>query len=81
MSGLTLPQLDERLRSRLQRLAEQQGISLPQAALLLMRRGAGLPPHEPPHQPIGHALDDFIGDWTVEEEQEFLKAVRSLPAT
>ncbi len=70
---LTVGEVDDELEERLRRLAEQEAISLDQAAVRLMRRGAGLP--EAGKQPIGHALDEFIGDWSEEEEKEFLQAV------
>lgn len=71
---LTVREVGDELERRLRRLAEEEAISLDQAAVRLMRRGAGLPPEET-KQPIGHALDEFIGDWSEEEEKEFLRAV------
>lgn len=71
---LTVREVDDELEKRLRRLAQEEAISLDQAALRLMRRGAGLPTEET-KRPIGHALDEFIGDWSEEEEREFLQAV------
>ena len=67
--------LDEPLEAHLRSLARSQRISLSRAALLLLRRGAGLEEGVKDHDIIGHSLDRFIGDWTDEEARELDQAV------
>ena len=47
MKQLTVRGLDEELSERVRRLAEHEHISLNQAALRLLRKGAGLPASSP----------------------------------
>ncbi len=75
MTQLTIRGLDEQLEQRLLRLARSEGLSLNKAALVLMRRGAGLDSPDR-RDVIGDGLDDFIGVWSKEEEQEFLDSIR-----
>ncbi len=74
MKQLTIRGFDEALERRLRELAQSEGISLNQAALRLMRKGAGTP--KTAHQPkrIADALDDFFGTWTKEEAQQMLES-------
>ena len=75
MNQLTIRGFDEELRERLEKLAHERGISLNKAALLLLRRGAGLgSPGRSPNV-VGDALDEFVGSWTLEEEQRFLESI------
>jgi hypothetical protein len=68
MHQLTVRGFDPELERRLHDLAAREGISLSQAALRLMRRGAGL--QRPERSPrIGDALDAFIGVWSAEEAE------------
>ena len=76
MRQLTIRGLDEPLFQRLQQLARQEAISLNKAALLLLKRGAGLAPSRQPAEEVGHSLDHLIGAWSPGEEQAFLKATR-----
>ncbi len=70
MKSLTIRGIDPQLERALRSLAEHEGISLNRAALRLMRRGAGL--QEGNDRPrIGHALDAFIGSWSIEESAAF----------
>lgn len=78
MKQLTLRGFDPALEHRLRELAEELQISLNRAALLLMRRGAGLVESREPERAIGGALDSFIGVWSREQEQELLAAVEPL---
>ena len=75
MDQLTIRGFDEELGERLQELARERGISLNKAALLLLRRGAGLGAEGPPPNVVGDALDEFMGIWTPEEEQSFLDSI------
>ena len=49
--------------------------SLNQAALKLLRRGAGLPDGQSDGRNIGSALDDLFGSWTQQEADEFNRAL------
>ena len=78
MKQLTLRGFDPALERRLRELAGELQISLNRAALLLMRRGAGLVDTQGAGREIGGALDSFIGVWTGEQEAELLQAVEPL---
>ena len=78
MKQLTIKGLDEPLEQSLRELAIERGISLNRAALILMRRGAGLPELSQPTERVGSALDTFIGVWSAEDEAEFLAAIKPL---
>ncbi len=77
MHQLTLRGFDDELRRCIGQLAESRGISLNKAALLMLRRGAGL--DEPGSRPVvvGDSLDHLIGTWSEEEAAEFSAAVAS----
>ncbi|MBT9587271.1 hypothetical protein IV102_28265 [bacterium] len=72
LKQLTIRNFEPELIEALEKLAQQQSLSLNQAALLLMRRGAGTGKRGRPK--IGGALDRFIGTMTSLEEREFLQA-------
>lgn len=75
MNQLTLRGFDRALDRRVRELARRHGISRNRAALLLLRRGAGLEPAEAdPTRRVGEALDRFIGTWSAREEQAVLEA-------
>lgn len=78
MNQLTLRGFDAELERRIRDLAKREGISLNQAALRLLRKGAGLtrPEKGESNETIGHALDAVIGTWNEEEALEFKEAVR-----
>ncbi len=85
MKQLTLRGFDEELKGRLEELARDHSISLNRAALLLMRRGAGLAAlsdHSEAHSvvapTIGSGLDGFVGVWSEDEEREFLRSIDDL---
>jgi hypothetical protein len=85
MKQLTLRGFDEELEHRLESLARERSISLNRAALLLMRRGAGLATpadhagdRSAADPAIGPALDRFFGVWSEEEEREFLRSIEDL---
>ena len=67
MNQLTVRGFDDALSDSMRRLAKQEGISLNQAALKLMRKGAGLSDGSEKPNRIGDSLDQFIGSWTAEE--------------
>ena len=67
MDQLTVRGFEPRLEREVRRLAKEKGLSLSQAALELMRRGAGLaaPRGIPPR--IGSAIDRFVGTLSRED--------------
>ncbi len=67
MQQLTVRGFDDELSARLRRLARREGISLNQAALRLLRKGAGLTDDGRGSDTVGSSLDDFFGSWTAEE--------------
>ncbi len=75
MNQLTVRGFDRELERRLRQIARDRGVSLNRAALLLLRRGAGLEPPHPGHTVVGDSLDEFLGVWSPEEEQDFLKSI------
>jgi hypothetical protein len=74
LKQLTLRGFDAELEKRLRLEARNAGVSLNQAALRLIRRGAGLGDASA-STAIGTALDRFIGTWSEADEQELLEAV------
>jgi hypothetical protein len=75
MRQLTVRGFDEELSRSLRQLARTRGISLNRAALLLLRRGAGLEEETGGPDVVGSALDQFIGSWAEEQAEELLEAV------
>lgn len=75
MHQLTIRGFDDELANRIRQLASREGISLNQAVLRLLRRGAGL--GERNHMPnvVGDSLDHLIGTWTNEEAAEMNRAL------
>jgi hypothetical protein len=83
MSDSPAPQLslrgfDQKLDRAIRELARSEKISRNRAALILLRRGAGLEEREaatkPKRKTIGTALDRFFGTWSKKEAEEFDKA-------
>ena len=68
MNELTIHDVDEALLDELKAIARACNISLNEAALLVLRKGAGLK--------VGNSLDWFIGTWSDEEAREFMKSQR-----
>ncbi len=75
MNQLTVRGFDDELIARLRGLADQEGTSLNQAALKLLRRGAGLLEAEENTNRIGSSLDDLFGTWSSEEAESFNDAL------
>ena len=75
MKQLTIRGFDSRLERCLRQLASERQISLNRAALLLLRRGAGLAETSISSSAVGTALDSFIGVWSPEQETELLEAI------
>ncbi|MCX6551128.1 MAG: toxin-antitoxin system HicB family antitoxin [Acidobacteria bacterium] len=70
---LTLRGFEPELERRLKLEARKAGVSLNQAALRLLRRGAGLG-EAAASNAIGGALDDFIGTWSESDARSLLEA-------
>lgn len=75
MKQLTLRGFDARLERCLRELARDRQISLNRAALLLLRRGAGLDREAGSGREVGDALESFVGVWSRDQEAELLEAV------
>ena len=75
MTQLTVRGFDEALARRIREVAKAGGLSLNQAAVLLLRRGAGLAPAEAAAR-VGDSMKALIGTWSRDEEAEFRRAVR-----
>ena len=78
MNQLTIRGFDEELAIRIRRLANREGLSLNQAVLKLLRRGAGIGQGKGAADTVGASLDHLIGTWTPEEADEMDKALQSL---
>lgn len=70
MHQITVRGFDDDLNSSLRRLAKREGISLNQAALRLLRKGAGLSDSTAKVDTVGTSLDHLIGTWTQAEADE-----------
>jgi hypothetical protein len=78
MDQLTVRGFDKALERRLREVAKERGVSLSQAALILLREGAGLGTPERGARAVGSSLDHLIGSWSEEEERQFLGAISGL---
>ena len=70
MNQLTVSGFDDELAERIRRLAKRDGTSLNQAALKLLRKGAGLADPAQKADTIGASLDHLIGSWSDDEAAE-----------
>ncbi len=70
MNQLTVRGFDDELADRIRRLAKRDGISLNQAALKLLRKGAGLTDPGQGPDTVGSSLDHLIGSWNDDEADE-----------
>ena len=71
MNQLTVRGFDDELSAIMRRLAHREGISLNQAALRLLRKGAGLTDRKGNPNAIGASLDDLFGVWSRDEADSF----------
>lgn len=81
VNQLTIRGFDDELRDKIESLAQEHGISLNKAALLLIRQGAGADDGAAPSRAIGDRLDEFIGSWTLDEEADFLASIEAMEQT
>ena len=75
MNQLTIRGFDDDLSASVRRLAKREGISLNQAALRLLRKGAGLADGSRGNDVVGSSLDHLIGRWTPTEADEMDSAL------
>ena len=75
MNQLSLRGFEKELARRIRELARREHISLNKAALLLMRRGAGIGEETTSESTVGNALDEFIGVWSAADEKRFLQSI------
>ena len=75
MNQITVRGFDDELSARLRRLAKREGISLNQAALRLLRRGAGLAEGGDRTDTVGSSFDRLIGSWTQADADEMEAAL------
>ena len=72
MNQLTVRGFDDELSAIMRRLAKREGISLNQAALRLLRKGAGLTDSNRGNpNAIGTSLDNLFGVWSRDEAESF----------
>ena len=71
---------DGELAKRLRQVARSEWLSLNKAALLLMRRGAGLIESKQATARVGDALDAFIGRWSAADERRLLDSIAACEA-
>ena len=77
MNQLTLRGFDKALARRIREVAKAHGLSLNQAAVLLLRQGAGLAPVEH-RKRVGDSMKELVGAWSKAEEAQFRRAIRPL---
>ena len=78
MNQLTVRGFDDELAEHIRSLSKREGISLNQAALKLLRKGAGLADLKRKVDTVGPSLDHLIGSWTDEEAAEMDRALEEL---
>lgn len=71
MQQLTVRGFEDELSEAIRRFAQREGVSLNQAALRLLREGAGLSTTAGADDTVGSSLDSLIGSWTPDEADEF----------
>jgi len=75
LNQITVRGLDEELSACLRRLAKREGLSLNQAALRLLRRGAGLAEGSGQGDTVGDSFDRLKGSWTQADADEMEAAL------
>jgi hypothetical protein len=74
LKQLTLRGFDSELERRLRLEARHSGLSLNQATLRLLRRGAGLGGERSSPDAVGAALDHLIGTWSEADARRLREA-------
>ena len=80
MDQLSIRGFDKELERKVRGLARRERLSLNKAALVLMRRGAGLVESPDASATVGDALDSFVGRWSTRDERRFLQGVAACEA-
>ena len=75
MNQLTVRGFGDDLSAHIHHLAKKEGISLNQAALRLLRKGAGMVDNKRNPNAIGSSLDDLFGVWSQDEADSFDSAL------
>jgi hypothetical protein len=73
---LTIRGFGADLERRIRDLAARENLSLNQAALVFLRRGAGVGQDRPPDR-VGDSLDRFVGLWTRDEGEQFDQFIKN----
>jgi hypothetical protein len=68
------------LERRLKEIAKREGVSLNKAALMLLKKGAGLNETRSSDTVIGSALDRFMGRWSEDDERRLIESISSCEA-
>ena len=77
MNQITVRGFDDELSACLRRLAKREGLSLNEAALRLLRRGAGLAEGPVRGETVGDSFDRLIGSWTQADADEMEAALEA----
>ena len=77
MKQLTVRGLDDELAGSIRQLARRDGTSFNQAALKLLRKGAGLADSPTEADEVGSSLDHLIGTWSHAEADEMESALKA----
>lgn len=80
MNQLSVRGFDKELSKRLRETARREHISLNRAALVLLRRGAGLLQKKDDRVCVGDSLDKFIGSWSKRDESALLRGIAACEA-
>lgn len=78
MQQLTVRGFEDELSEAIRRFAQREGVSLNQAALRLLREGAGLSTTAGVDDTVGSSLDHLIGSWSHEEYLEVVAVLKEL---
>lgn len=78
MDQLTVRGFGDELGMAMRQLAARENISLNQAALRLLRRGAGVGEDVERSRTVGTSFDHLIGSWTAQQADEFEAALKDL---
>ena len=75
MNQLTVRGFDQELEESIRRVAKRGDTSLNQAALKLLRKGAGLGNERSGVDTVGSSLDHLIGTWSSAEADDLKSAL------
>ncbi|MXV88851.1 MAG: hypothetical protein F4117_09570 [Acidimicrobiales bacterium] len=78
MKQLTVRGFEDELSKAIRRFAQREDVSLNQAALQLLREGAGLSTTAGADDTVGSSLDHLIGSWSQEEYLEVAAVLKEL---